>query len=116
MNEESLQTSFWVMVVVQTIGSVDMPGRGARKMPSPRQYVAIVVTWLVLMFVAGINESTARATKAVGWALVLTGMVIGPFGKRAVSLFNNIGTTFGSTSSTTNNAAASVPGAAAIGG
>lgn len=88
-------------------------------MPSPRQYVAIVVTWLVLMFVAGINESTARATKAIGWALVLTGIVIGPFGQRTVSLFNSIATTFGTppTSSTSNpNAAASVPGVAAIGG
>lgn len=113
MNQESLQTSFWIMVVVQTIGSVDMPGKGARKMPSPRQYVAIVVTWLVLMFVAGINESTARATKAIGWALVVTGMVIGPFGKRVVSLFNSIAS---SSSSTTANAAAAIPGVAAIGG
>lgn len=121
MNEESLQTSFWVMVVVQTIGSVDMPGKGARKMPSPRQYVAIVVTWLVLMFVAGINEQTARATRAIGWALVLTGMVIGPFGKRLVSLFNGIAGTIGSgssssSSSSSTSAASQIPGVAAIGG
>lgn len=110
MNLEGLQTSFWVMVVVQTIGSVDMPGKGARKMPSPRQYIAIVVTWLVLMFIAGINDGTARATRAIGWALVATGMFVGPFGKRVISLFNSIASTFGSTTP-----AQSVAGVAAAG-
>lgn len=82
------------MVVVQTIGSVDMPGRGSRKMPSPRQYVAIVATWLVLMLVAGANESAARAARAIAWVIVLAGMVVGPFGTRTVGLFNQIATTF----------------------
>lgn len=99
MNENSLETSFWVMVIVQTIGSVDVPGSGTRKMPAPRQYVAIVATWLVLSLIAGISEGAARATAAIGWALVATGMVVGPFGRRVVSLFNNIGSNFNVTSS-----------------
>jgi hypothetical protein len=90
MNEGSLQTSFWVMVMVQTIGSVDMPGRGQRKMPSPRQYVAILVTWLVLQLIAGISAGAARATAAIGWLLVLVGMVVGPFGQRVISLFTSV--------------------------
>lgn len=84
------------MVLIQTIGSVDMPGRGPRKMPAPRQYVAILVTWLVLELVAGINRNAQRATAAIGWLLVLSGLVIGPFGKQVVNLFNVISLRFGS--------------------
>lgn len=83
------------MILVQTIGSIDMPGSGPRKMPAPRQYVAILVTWLVLQLIAGINASTARATAAIGWLLVLTGLVIGPFGKQVVNLFTVVSQRFG---------------------
>lgn len=90
MNQESLQTSFWIMVLIQTIGSVDMPGKGERKMPSPRQYVAIFITWLVLQFVSGINASAERAAAALGWLLVLAGLVIGPFGQQVTKLFTTV--------------------------
>lgn len=94
MNEESLQTSFWTMILLQTIGSVDMPGRGARKMPAPRQYVAIVVTWLILQLIAGISAGAQRATAATGWLLVLAGMVVGPFGQKAVGFLQTISHNF----------------------
>ncbi len=83
------------MILVQTIGSVDMPGSGPRKMPAPRQYIAILVTWLILQLVAGINASTQRATAAIGWLLVLTGFVVGPFGRQVVNLLTVISTRFG---------------------
>lgn len=89
---EGLETSFWIMILVQTIGSIDMPGYGQRKLPSPRQYVAIIVAWVVLMLVAGIGQQARRAATSVGWLLVLTGFVVGPFGKRVVSLFSSIST------------------------
>lgn len=92
--DDSLQTSFWVMVLIQTIGSVDMPGMGERKMPSPRQYVAIAVTWIILMLIAGASQGARRATTAVGWVLVLTGMVAGPFGQRAVGFLNTVASNF----------------------
>lgn len=98
MNENGLQTSFWVMIIVQTLGSVDMPGHGPRKMPSPRQYVAILVTWLVLELVAGINAGAEKATAAIGWALVLTGLVVGPFGRQVINLFSVVSTQFSSSS------------------
>lgn len=94
MNRESLTTSFWLMLGIQTIGSVDMPGKGARKMPSPRQYVAIFVTWIVLQFVSGIGAGAERAAAAMGWLVVLAGMVVGPFGKRAIDFLNNIAQNF----------------------
>jgi len=95
VNENSLQTSFWVMILVQTIGSVDMPGSGPRKMPAPRQYIAILVTWLVLQLIAGINAGAQRATAALGWLLALAGFVLGPFGKQVVNLFTIIGQRWG---------------------
>jgi hypothetical protein len=94
MNDDSLQTSFWIMILIQTIGSVDMPGKGPRKMPAPRQYVAIVVTWLILQLAAGASEGAARGAKALGWLLVLTGLVVGPFGKTAVGFLNTIAQQF----------------------
>lgn len=88
MNEDSLQTSFWTMILVQTIGSVDLPGRGPRKMPAPRQYIAILLTWLVLQLIAGISAGAARAAAAVGWLLVLTGLIVGPFGRQLVNFLS----------------------------
>jgi hypothetical protein len=84
----SLQSSFWVMVILQTIGSVDMPGRGPRKMPSPRSYGAIIVTWGVLQLVADMGRD--RIASTIGWVIVLTGMVLGPFGKIVTTLFTSI--------------------------
>lgn len=98
MNEQGLQTSFWVMILVQTIGSVDMPGSGERKMPAPRQYIAILLTWLVLQLIAGISAGAARATAALGWLLVLSGLVLGPFGKQTVNLFTVVAQRFSPTS------------------
>jgi hypothetical protein len=94
MGDGSLQTSFWFMVVVQTIGSIDMPGSGARKMPAPRQYVAILVAWIILQVAADTGPSGRRAATAIAWVLVLTGMVVGPFGKRLVSFLNTVGLEF----------------------
>jgi hypothetical protein len=91
----SLQASFWVMVMLQTIGSVDMPGRGPRKMPAPRNYVAIIVTWGVLQLIADMREGAARAATAIAWVIVLAGMVLGPFGSTLTSAINTISTTYG---------------------
>lgn len=85
--DTSLQASFWLMVVLQTIGSVDMPGKGMRKMPSPRSYLAILIAWSVLQL--GADAGYDRAANAVGWIIVLAGMVLGPFGQRIISVFNS---------------------------
>lgn len=95
MNGDSLQGSFWTMIILQTIGSIDMPGRGERKLPAPHQYVAILVTWLVLQLISSISAGAEKAAAAVGWALVATSLVVGPFGKQVVNLFNVIGSQWG---------------------
>lgn len=91
------------MIIVQTIGSVDMPGYGQRKMPAPRQYVAIVVTWGVLQLVAGIGAQAARAAAAIGWVLTLAGLVVGPFGKKFTSFLNTVATNFPSVTKTSSS-------------
>lgn len=85
--ESSVQASFWLMIVLQTIGSVDMPGKGQRKLPSPRAYLAVIIAWSVLQL--AVDTGYDRAASAVGWVIVLAGMVLGPFGKLMVNLFNN---------------------------
>lgn len=86
----SLQTSFWVMVVLQTLGSVDMPGRGPRKMPSPRNYLAIIILWGVLQVIA--DTGRERGVVIFAWVVVLAGMVLGPFGSQLAKLFNSAAT------------------------
>lgn len=86
--DRQIQTSFFVMLAVQTIGSIDMPGKGKRKLPSPRAYVAAVVVWAVL----GIVPSKAAAV--VGWVTVLTAIVVGPFSQGVLHFFDTIATKF----------------------
>ena len=93
MNPDSLQASFWVLIAIQTIGSVDMPGKGPRKLPAPRSYIAIVLTWAILQVVA--DAGRQRIASALGWLIVLTGMVVGPFGTQVVSLFNSVANQYG---------------------
>lgn len=85
--DKSLQSSFWVMVLLQTLGSVDAPGKGNRKMPAPRVYLAVVVTWAVLQILA--DTGRERAASVVGWAMVIAGITVGPFGQRVINLINS---------------------------
>lgn len=72
------------MIIIQTIGSIDLPGKGARKLPAPKQYLAIVVLWSILGLIADFGQKKFASRFAM--VLVLTGAVMGPFGRRAVGL------------------------------
>ena len=89
----SLSASFWVMVIVQTIGAVDMPGSGPRKMPAPRQYVPVIIVWSGLQLFA--DTGRERAAGAAGWVMVLVGMVLGPFGNKLIGLLKAVANQFG---------------------
>lgn len=93
----------WLMIILQTIGSFDMPGSGARKMPAPRAYAAIAALWVILGMMAetGAGKMAAR----LSMLLVLAGAVIGPFGQRAVGLLSTISTRFGTPATTVGSAA-----------
>jgi hypothetical protein len=83
----------WLMVALQTIGSVDITGKGPRKLPAPKVYVAIVIVWSILGLVSDAGQS--RAAALMGWLMVLTGMVVGPFGTTAVKFLNTVAANFG---------------------
>lgn len=84
----SISAAFWAMVGLQTLGSVDMPGKGERKMPAPRSYIAIIALFTALGLVA--DAGAARAASAAAWITVLVGMIKGPFGGQLTNLINNI--------------------------
>lgn len=92
--EDSLNTSFWLMVFLQTLGSVDIPGHGHRKMPAPRAYVAIVVAWEGLNILASTGRE--RAASVAGWIMLLTGLVVGPMGDKLINFFNSVANNYGS--------------------
>jgi len=85
----------WLMVLIQTIGSVDLPGHGERKLPAPRAYVAIVVAYGILSLVADIPAKGARrAASAMAWVMVLAAAVVGPFGTTIIDFINGVATKF----------------------
>jgi hypothetical protein len=93
--DDSLQASFWLMIFLQTLGAVDMPGSGNRKMPAPRQYVPVIITWSVLQLVSDTGANGARAANAAGWVMVLAGAVLGPFGAKATNFLSSVAKQFG---------------------
>lgn len=76
------------MIVLQTIGSVDLPGKGPHLMPAPKQYLAIIAGWSVLDIFDDMGYG--KAASAMGWLMVAAGMLVGPFGKRVVNVMNTI--------------------------
>lgn len=90
----SLESSFWVMVILRTFGAVDpMPGMGPRKMPSPSAYVPSIIAWGVLDLGAdmGYEEPASR----FAWLIVLAAVVLGPFGKMLVKLTKSVSNIYG---------------------
>jgi hypothetical protein len=82
------------MILLQTVGSVDLPGQGARKLPAPKQYVAIIVLWSILGFVADLNAGAARVASQFSILLVLAGAIVGPFGQRFLGFTSGVAALF----------------------
>jgi hypothetical protein len=92
------------MILVQTIGAVDLPGKasatsplggaGTRKMPSPRVYVPIVVLWGILGLVAETGAEQSRLASKLSLLVLLTGALLGPFGTTAIKFLNTVSTNF----------------------
>jgi len=88
MNSGSVSAAFWVSVFLHTIGSVDMPGKGERKMPAPRSYVAIITLFSILHLVADAGQE--RVASAAAWITVLISMIKGPFGDKFTNFINAV--------------------------
>ncbi len=83
-----LTSSFWVAIILQTLGAVDLPGMGPRKMPAPKDYVLTSIIWSVLGVVAAVGME--RAAAAMAWLTVLAMLVLGAPGKALVHLFKQV--------------------------
>lgn len=83
-----IESTFFVMILIQTIGSIN----AKHKLPAPRQFVAVSVVWGILFLAADTAANKIAARLAV--LIVITGMVIGPFGKVAVGFLNKIAKDF----------------------
>ena len=118
--DRQLHSAFWLTIAVLTIGAVDMPGKGRRKLPSPRNYVAAIVVYAVLGLISDFGNGKAAAV--MGWVTVLTGMVAGSFGKAVIGFLNTVSSKFAvqpvDTSTTNPNlpSGAGIFGAPPIGG
>lgn len=87
---QSLETSLWAAMILQTLGAVDAPGSGPRKLPAPRAYAAIFIVWTVLGFVADSSAAAARAARTAAWVTVLATLVLGGAGQRLASFLQNV--------------------------
>lgn len=88
----TISATFWAMVVVQTIGSTDIFTAGPRKLPAPKQFVAIGVLWSIFHLFEGTRlERTAAGLSAL---VLLSAMVLGPFGGVALGFLSYVSSRF----------------------
>lgn len=80
--------TFIAMITVQTVSSID----GQHRLPAPKKFVAIGTAWgvLFLMVDFGLGKVAARLSLLI----LLTGMVVGPFGRLTIRFLNTITDTF----------------------
>lgn len=97
---QTIETTLWVAMILQTLGAVDMPGSGPRKLPAPRAYAAILIVWTVLGMVADSSPRMARPARTAAWVMVLATLVLGPAGQRLVSFLQDVATIYAPTPTT----------------
>ena len=88
----TLSATFWTMILVQTVGSTDIFTKGPRKLPAPKQFVALGVLWGIFHLFEGSRYGRLVASLSV--LVVLTGMVLGPFGGVALGFLKYVSTRF----------------------
>lgn len=88
----TISATFWAMAIVQTIGSTDIFTAGPRKMPAPKQYVAIGTLWSILHLLEGGRYGRLAAQLSV--LVLLTGAVVGPFGAQGLAFLRFVGARF----------------------
>ena len=88
----TLSATFWAMILVQTIASADIFTKGPRKLPAPKQYVAIGVLWAILHMFEGTRFARVAAQLSV--LVLLAGAVLGPFGGVAIGFLSYVSQRF----------------------
>jgi hypothetical protein len=65
----------WLMIIIQILNGIDLPGHGPRKLPAPKMFVAVIVLWSIFGLL--VDAGQARAAKIMAWAAVLVAL-LGP--------------------------------------
>jgi hypothetical protein len=88
----TISSTFWLMVIVQTIGSTDIFTAGPRKLPAPKQFVAIGVLWSIFHLFEGSRYE--RLFSSLSVLVVLAAVVLGPFGGVALGFLSYVASRF----------------------
>ncbi len=107
--ERTIAATGWAMVLVQTIGSTDIFTPGPRKLPAPKQFVAIAVLWSIL-HTAG-ETRFARPAAHLSILVLLTAAVLGPFGAQLIAFLDFVGQRFSLAPASPGGGATSAPSA-----
>lgn len=111
--ERTISATGWAMALVQTIGSTDIFSPGPRKMPAPKQFVAIAVLWSILHMAS--ETRFARAAAHLSILVLLTAMVLGPFGPQLIAFLGFVGQRFSLAPASPGGGASSSPSASSPG-
>lgn len=84
-----IQATWFAMLAIQTIGSVD----AQRKLPAPKNYVAISVLWAGMFLIA--DSGYGRVAARLSLLILVTASVLGPFGAKLVGFLNMVAARFG---------------------
>ena len=84
-----LATTFFAMLLVDTIGAVD-PFGGKVYLPSPRQYLATFLLWTIFGIGAGFGPNASRYVGRLSVVVLMTAAFVGPFGRKAVRFLNDL--------------------------
>lgn len=92
-DEKLLAATHTAALAVATIGAV-APFSSNIYLPSPRRYVAIWTVWFVLGLVAKMGARAGQIAGRFSLLLLLTMLVAGPFGTKAVNFLNLVAKLF----------------------
>lgn len=94
-SEKKLRATLLAAIAITTIGAVDPFGKG-HHLPSPRQYLAIVVLWGSLGLVENVGGRVSGAAGNLSVLTLLAMAVLGPFGTTAIRFLEDTAAFFGS--------------------
>lgn len=85
----TLAATFLAAILIETIGAVDPLG-GGPQLPSPRRIAATCTVWFVLGLAGSLGHTAARAAAQLSLLVLLTMLVVGPFGKKALTFLQGV--------------------------
>lgn len=94
MSDKLLATTLVAALAVETIGAVDPFGPGKVYLPAPRRYLATWLLWFVLGLASATGAAGTRLAGHLSLLVLLTMVVIGPFGRKVIGFLDSAGRFF----------------------